>query len=661
MLIKMTKSLVFSILLMGMQLCAHAQWALQPTAPAAVTSADGNQFGQQVCEDGAGGLFVFWLDGRVSADARDIYGQRYDAAGNKLWEEQGRLIVDDFWNISFFHVACSVAGQMVIVWYANDPTVLEGTNGLYAQELNAEGAFVWSTPLLVAFESATGALSAFDFGSLRVFPGLEGFLCVYTANTYGYSRIRLVNFSIDGQLDGVVGGSEVGPISFGSMSVVSDQNNGVYVYYTTGNGLGAQLMVMRFSETGSPLWTSWQNAAASTPGVGYHYSAASSSDGITVLFEVNQQDLYANRLDSSGTIVWNNAVVVCDASGASNATQAVADEEATTVIWRDSRPGSSGLYAVYGQRILHTGEVLWPDDGLLLSDDGGFDPNARIFKTDGTDIMVMNNYGSATDVGETIRRWSTGGELLDEAEGIPFVMGSAFAPGGDKVALQSGNNYIAVWTSPAASATGSNIHIARFDKEWIEVSAQVQVCDSYEVEGTVYTESGNYSIELSADTLLLLDLTIDDLQVEITSEDNVLTVLPDGAQSYVWTLCGSSEEVGSGPVLAPGFSGDFQVEVTQGSCVETSECFAFEYVSVVDVALMNWQLFPNPSENELFLHIPAAGWLTIFDAIGRPVFRMAVWQGGTVAPDVNGLPAGIYRVQWECAAGQSSKAWIKSL
>lgn len=636
-----------------------AQWGLQPTNPFPVCNASGDQFAEQAFPDGSGGLYVLWLDDRVASDSTDIYGQHYDVNGNKLWEDQGRLILNDMYNIDYFRIHRSEDGKMILVWNRNR-AALESTDGLYAQEVDQDGAFVWSEPLLLAFESASGSLSAFSYDNAWLMGGDGNYLCVFTLNTFGYNRIRKISFSGDGLLSGNAGGVEIGPISFGSMNCIADGYNGAYVYYTSGNGLGAFVQVMRLNESGQLLWPEWAIATTGTLGVGYDYTAVADPNGFTLLFEVNMVDLWAVRLDTMGVALWPNGVVVCDAEGSSSAVTAAVDEQGITVVWRDTRPGAVGWYAVYGQRLDWEGNALWQEDGLLIANDGGFDPMVRVFPL-GNGEMAVSNLGVSQGVSaEFVRKMDESGAQLFGDSGIVIAQGAnAVAASKARVCLRTAENSVAVWSSLPGGTNGRNVYISRFEPVQVSVVQELSVCGAYELNGDVYVESGTYEILLPGDTLLTLILTVDQLSVSAVDSNNVLTALPADADAYAWYTCGENAVLATTQQFQPGVSGHYEVVVTNGACTISSSCVEFVYVSIENESAPEWSVFPNPSSDVPIVRVESQGELTVFDLHGRVLIKDILPAGNHSLDVMLPMKPGLYILQWLTPYGVQETRWQK--
>jgi len=86
-------------------------------------------------------------------------------------------------------------------------------------------------------------------------------------------------------------------------------------------------------------------------------------------------DIYAQRLDASGAPLWSaDGVVVCSAPGEQSFPQVVRDLSGGAVIfWEDLRTGSE--HDIYAQRIDSSGHLLWSSGGVAMCTD----PNEQQF------------------------------------------------------------------------------------------------------------------------------------------------------------------------------------------------------------------------------------------------------------------------------------------
>ncbi|HEY9114471.1 MAG TPA: hypothetical protein VIN10_07195, partial [Bacteroidales bacterium] len=233
----------------------NAQWSTDPANPGIVCDFSGIQSDPQAFADGNGGVYVFWLDHRngTNQTALDIYGQRYDADGYALWEEDGRLIMNHFNKINWFNVSRIYGDELILGWV----THAEGEFGdsLKIQKLDENGSTLWPADLLV---SNTG----FQPNAIL---GLQGYKIIHDNAGYcisintiyygGSTRNRLTRFTSDGTLTGPYSGEPEGS-AFGSSGLQSgfDAGNSVYLYYSSGNGSGAPMYCLKISVAGDTIW-----------------------------------------------------------------------------------------------------------------------------------------------------------------------------------------------------------------------------------------------------------------------------------------------------------------------------------------------------------------------------------------------------------------------
>lgn len=101
----------------------------------------------------------------------------------------------------------------------------------------------------------------------------------------------------------------------------------------------------------------------------------------------------------------------------------------------------------------------------------------------------------------------------------------------------------------------------------------------------VYTESGLYSDTLSnisgCDSIITLDLTISELDLTVTIGNGTLSSNATGV-TYNWIDCDTDSLIETGQSFSPNYSGNFAVIVTDGLCVDTSDCYSLKNINVED-------------------------------------------------------------------------------
>ena len=104
--------------------------------------------------------------------------------------------------------------------------------------------------------------------------------------------------------------------------------------------------------------------------------------------------------------------------------------------------------------------------------------------------------------------------------------------------------------------------------------------------------------QCGADSILIIDLTINTVDVSVTNTDPTLTAGANGA-TYQWLECSGMTEI-SGATdqsYTPTANGDYAVIVTENGCSDTSICYT---VASVNIDELNWgdqiSISPNPTD-----------------------------------------------------------------
>jgi len=99
----------------------------------------GDQANPKAVPDGAGGAVIVWEDG--ASGLRDIYAQRVDSTGARLWDTLGVPVIRSTGDQTGIQVVSDDAGGVIVTWKDNR----NGNNDIYAQRLNPNGQRLWDT------------------------------------------------------------------------------------------------------------------------------------------------------------------------------------------------------------------------------------------------------------------------------------------------------------------------------------------------------------------------------------------------------------------------------------------------------------------------------------------------------------------------------------
>lgn len=179
-------------------------------------------------------------------------------------------------------------------------------------------------------------------------------------------------------------------------------------------------------------------------------------------------------------------------------------------------------------------------------------------------------------------------------------------------------------------------------------------CNSYTWNKNKYTLSGLYTLKmktkLNCDSIYALNLTIDTLNDSVSISNSSLTSIQINANSYQWLKCPQYAIINNekSKAFTPTFSGSFAVKITKGSCIDTSKCINFFKSKIDDQLNSNFELYPNPSSNFLYLNskfsLNKASEYKIIDIYGKCQIN-GFWNNINNKIDIQKLSSGIYFLQ----------------
>ena len=138
-------------------------------------------------------------------------------------------------------------------------------------------------------------------------------------------------------------------------------------------------------------------------------------------------------------------------------------------------------------------------------------------------------------------------------------------------------------------------------------------CDSLTwIDGNTYFSSNNTAQHVisggasnGCDSVVTLNLTITPVNINVTASNDSLTASAS-LSSYQWLNCDSNYAIIPGATnqlfIAPA-DGNYAVEVTTGSCVDTSACINVTNVGVDELNASAFTIYPNPTNNVINIKV----------------------------------------------------------
>lgn len=211
------------------------------------------------------------------------------------------------------------------------------------------------------------------------------------------------------------------------LSIIPDGDGGAIVSWRDSRNMSySDIYAQRVSASGSALWTTdGVVLCVGTYPPGDPQDPQMASDGaggaIVTWFEdrilYGTPDIYAQRVDSSGTVLWTtNGVPLSAAPNSQSYPKIVSDGSGGAIVaWVDTRTGDSDIYA---QRINASGVVQWTVDGVgLCTGTGSY--QARICSDgSGGAIVAWRDFRSGIRMDIYAQRVNASGEAQWTANGV---------------------------------------------------------------------------------------------------------------------------------------------------------------------------------------------------------------------------------------------------
>jgi len=275
-------------------------------------------------------------------------------------------------------------------------------------------------------------------GPLNVFDGKKSVIVVWLddRNIDTFTDIYGQRLDIDGnflwQVDGVpvaitpdILDPPGGSISDGKGGAITAWADGRQ-WWVTGGDIYAQ----RVDSLGNVLWGSAGTAVCVADSEQENLSMVSDGESGAIIVWVDARngyfynmDLYAQRMDSSGIPQWEyNGTPVCTTGEHQRMPDIIEDNEGGAImVWRDTRTIDPGVYC---QRLDSLGTELWGLNGVAIST-GPWTHGGGLLCSSGTAFIVLFGDKRSGNWGIYAQRIRNDGSIVWDSSGIPVCSDSA--------------------------------------------------------------------------------------------------------------------------------------------------------------------------------------------------------------------------------------------
>ncbi len=367
-----------------------------------ISSAPGDQLNPTMVSDGAGGAILTWEDVACPLCENpdyNIYAQRIDSGGVVQWTTDGKAICTAEATQEIPTIASDGAGGAIITWSDGRGSTWD----IYAQRVSHDGTILWidnGAPICTASDAQGTPTIASDGAGGAIITWIDGrgglLFDIYAQHV---NASGLVQWTTNGVPICQAADAQLCP------TIASDDSGGAIIAWQDLRHLVFNdIYAQRIDVTGAVRWHG-NGVEICTAGGGqtYPYIISDGSGGGIITWkdgrEVTQMDIYAQRVDPSGTVRWHdNGARICTASDDQTQPSLAPDGAGGAIIaWRDQRGTHSDIYA---QRIDSSGTVQWTIDGVPVSTagDGQIQPAVVSAGAGRTIIAFEDHRNGAPDI-----------------------------------------------------------------------------------------------------------------------------------------------------------------------------------------------------------------------------------------------------------------------
>ncbi len=404
-----------------------------------ICSAAGEQAQPMIVSDGTGGAIAVWVDDRAAND--DIYVQRVDGDGQALWTADGIGVCTASNTQYGHHISPDGFGGAVIAWYDYRAP---GNPDIYVQRVDTLGAALWTpdgVPACAILLNQTDPKICSD--------GAGGCIVAWEDERNGAADIYAQRVDASGTVLWTADGVAVctADLAQQDLRIISDGMGGAFIAwedYRTDGDIYAQ----RIDPTGTVLWEADGVGICTASGPQFDPQLAPDGTGgllVTWSDRRTWYDIYAQRVNAGGVRQWpENGVPVCTVDEGQELPQLVpSGPGGAIIVWQDARNGTNNK-DIYAQRVDSLGARLWAEGGVAVctapqaQDRPQIAPDGEM----GAVITWMDFRNLNNDV--FAARLDSLGEPLWQTDGLPLCQAGASQPNPMIASDRSGGG-IVIW------------------------------------------------------------------------------------------------------------------------------------------------------------------------------------------------------------------------
>lgn len=323
------------------------------------------QENHKICSDENDGAIIVWRDRRDELSGGDIYAQRFRKTGIRRWTANGTAVCTAI-NRQYKPEICSDGlGGAFITWVDER----EGDQKIYIQRV---------------------------------------------------TKLESKNFTANGKIIEPLGGDQ------SEVKICSDGANGAFIVWVDDKNGDNDIFAQRIDKNGTLLWLNETEVCTESEHQNEIQIINDGQGGLIITWEDSRgfSDIYAQKINSSGNPLWAaNGVLVCNEEDEQNEPQLCNDGLGGVIItWYDYRDGV-GNSDIYAQRINSEGTVLWNTNGSIVNVKNNSQKKCKICSDgNGGAIVTWSDSRSGIDFDIYAQKINSNGNRVWLSSGIPICI-----------------------------------------------------------------------------------------------------------------------------------------------------------------------------------------------------------------------------------------------
>ncbi|MDB4534790.1 lamin tail domain-containing protein, partial [Vicingaceae bacterium] len=318
---------------------------------------------------------------------------------------------------------------------------------------------------------------------------------------------------------------------------------------------------------------------------------------------------------------------------------------------------STGVTYTFPSIILNTGEYfVVTSDSIDFYSIYGYAPNVEwtsgSLLNSSEDITIIDPFGNTVDsvnYDDGGPNWPTG----TDGQGASIILCDPNTDNND------GNNWNASTNDAGTTIGGVAIFASPGSANFCCIpltSTDTQAaCDSLIwIDGNTYYSNNTTAVYTlqngdGCDSIITLDLTINNLDLTLTNASPTLTANQTGA-TYQWLDCDNGNAIiptETDQAFTPSTDGNYAVEITIGNCVGTSTCENVSTVGINESKQNVTSIYPNPTNGIFTVELSTienGARIEIYSVVGQQIINQKVTKNQTII-DLSNYDNGIYFVK----------------